>query len=67
MPLLFKSETTVEFSDGESLEAYVRTFPLPPYKINELLDEKKTVDDEDKVNITGAGKVVHTFSIEGEE
>lgn len=67
MPLKFKSITEIEFNDMESLEVFVRTMPLPPHKQIELLDERKTVDDEDEINVTGAGKVSHTFSIEGEE
>lgn len=67
MALKFKSETTIEFSDMESLEAFVRSMPLPPHKQVELLDDRLTIDEEDQVPVTGAGKVTHKFSIEGEE
>jgi hypothetical protein len=65
--LKFKSETTIDFNDMESLEAFVRTLPLPPHQQIELLDDHQTIDADDRVEVTGTGKVVHKFSIEGEE
>lgn len=65
--LKFKSVTTIEFSDMESLEVFVRTMPIPTHDQVTLLDERKYIDTNDTVNVTGAGDVIHEFSIEGEE
>lgn len=51
----------------ESLEVFVKTLPLPPHMIVQLLEGEEIVDDQDKVEATGAGKTVHKFKIEGEE
>lgn len=67
MPLKFKSETVIEFHDMESLEAFVRALPLPTHQQVELLNDGSTIDASDKVEVTGSGKVVHKFSIEGQE
>lgn len=65
--LRFKSETIIEFQDMESLEAFVRALPLPTHQQVELLNDGSTVDDSDRVEVTGSGKVTHKFSIEGQE
>jgi hypothetical protein len=65
--LTFHSTTTIEFSDAESLEAFVRQMPWPPHKAIDLLEGKEVVDEDDSVDATGAGKVVHIFKITGEE
>jgi len=64
--LTFKSISIMEFSDEESLEVFVRILPLKAHQQIALL-ERKTVEDDDKVQVTGCKKVTHTFSIEGEE
>lgn len=66
--LTFKSVTTVEFESEEDLEAFVRQMPWEPHQVISLIDERKpVVDTTDKVDFPGAGKTVHTFTVEGEE
>lgn len=67
MPLVFHSETTIEFSDMESLEVFVRTMPLAPHQAVALLEGEEVIDDTDEVQATGAGKVIHKFKVTGEE
>lgn len=64
--LIFKSISSMEFSDEESLEVFVKTLPLKTHQQIALL-ERETVEDYDEVQVTGCKKVTHTFSIEGEE
>lgn len=65
--LTFTSTSTIEFKSMEDLEAVVRQLPLEAYEINNLLDGDEIVDNNDKVEYPGAGKVVHTFKITGKE
>ncbi len=65
--LTFKSVSTIEFKDMESLEAFIRTLPLPPQDQMSLLDGDTVIDASDQAAITGAGKTVHEFSWEGSE
>ncbi len=67
MPLIFSSVTTIEFASREDLEVFVETMPLDSEKIRDLLLGETIIDDQDQAQVTGAGKTVHKFSIEGEE
>lgn len=56
----------MEFIDEDSLEAFVKTLPIPTNKQINLL-EREVVADEEEPQVTGCKKVKHEFSIEGEE
>jgi hypothetical protein len=65
--LKFISHTEIEFEDGESLEVFIRTLPIPLEKQLDLINGQTVEDKDDRVEATGSGNVIHQFSVEGEE
>lgn len=67
MSLIFKSVSIMQFNDEESLEVFIKSFPLPPEAQTALLARNVVTDEADRINVTGVKKLTHIFSIEGEE
>lgn len=53
----------MHFSDEESLEAFVKTLPIPVPDQISILDGDEVVDATDSVDFDGMKKLIHKFKI----